>query len=196
MDDVELSKNCVTTECGHCFHASCLMRSVAHNGFGCPYCRAVMAEKPEKEEDDEDEISEATFDEEEDEEYVLRGFRFFFNNLNGEEHEEEDVEEEEEVEEENQALLKPLPSYIAGKLVEQGVTVEMMVKAILTDRDEYDEEEEEFLRIEDDLWAKVHQIILDYKPEEGVAQPAVVPEPNEGLHPNVTVRRRPIMSRV
>jgi hypothetical protein len=46
MEQIEsFTKNCVTTECGHCFHTSCLMTSVAHNGFGCPYCRTAMAKK-------------------------------------------------------------------------------------------------------------------------------------------------------
>lgn len=48
MDCIETTtKNCVTTNCGHCFHTNCLMQNVAHNGFACPYCRAVMAEKPQ-----------------------------------------------------------------------------------------------------------------------------------------------------
>ena len=59
MDSIEsTTRNCVTTECGHCFHANCLMQNVAHNGFGCPYCRAAMIEEPEEEESiwsDEDE---------------------------------------------------------------------------------------------------------------------------------------------
>ena len=38
-------QNNVTTECGHKFHASCLMKNVSVNGFGCPCCRAVMATK-------------------------------------------------------------------------------------------------------------------------------------------------------
>ena len=52
MDSIEISTNCVTTECGHCFHTNCLMKSIAHNGFGCPYCRTKMAEEPEEEEDE------------------------------------------------------------------------------------------------------------------------------------------------
>ena len=52
MDDIVNNVNCVTTECGHCFHASCLMTNVAHNGFGCPYCRTVMAEDQEDSDDD------------------------------------------------------------------------------------------------------------------------------------------------
>ena len=41
--------NTVVTECGHKFHCSCLMTNASHNGFNCPYCRAVMA--PEEEDD-------------------------------------------------------------------------------------------------------------------------------------------------
>ena len=53
MDCIEsTTNNCVTTECGHCFHTNCLMKSVAHNGFGCPYCRTAMAEQPEEDDDD------------------------------------------------------------------------------------------------------------------------------------------------
>jgi len=37
--------NSVVTECGHKFHTNCLMKNVAFNGFGCPYCRTKMAEK-------------------------------------------------------------------------------------------------------------------------------------------------------
>jgi len=38
-------KNCVTTKCNHSFHSSCLMQNVAINGFTCPCCRAIMAER-------------------------------------------------------------------------------------------------------------------------------------------------------
>ena len=55
MDPIEGAKNSITTECGHAFHATCLMTSVAHNGFGCPYCRTAMAEVPEEEDDEDDE---------------------------------------------------------------------------------------------------------------------------------------------
>ena len=55
MEELQIGKNCVTTECGHRFHTNCLMTSVAHNGFGCPYCRSVMAEEV-IEDDDEEEV--------------------------------------------------------------------------------------------------------------------------------------------
>ncbi len=34
----------IATTCGHCFHASCLVRHLFINGFSCPYCRNIMAE--------------------------------------------------------------------------------------------------------------------------------------------------------
>ena len=52
MDDIVANTNRVVTECGHAFHCSCLMRNACQNGFGCPYCRTKMAEKPEEDEED------------------------------------------------------------------------------------------------------------------------------------------------
>ena len=94
MDVIEGNNNRVTTECGHCFHTSCLMTSVAHNGFGCPYCRSKMAEEQEQEEESEygSEYEEEN-EEEEYHDYALRGLRFFTNNLNGEQHDEEDIQD-------------------------------------------------------------------------------------------------------
>lgn len=40
-------KNKVVTDCGHTFHASCLIEHVVHNGYGCPYCRNIMVHKDE-----------------------------------------------------------------------------------------------------------------------------------------------------
>jgi hypothetical protein len=46
LEIIEEGKNCVTTECGHMFHTSCLMRNVHTNGFACPYCRTAMYKNP------------------------------------------------------------------------------------------------------------------------------------------------------
>lgn len=50
MDAIDMAKNCSTTECGHCFHTSCLVRNVKMNGISCPCCRTAMAidEKQDK----------------------------------------------------------------------------------------------------------------------------------------------------
>lgn len=169
MDCIEsTNKNCVTTECGHCFHASCLMTSVAHNGFGCPYCRTAMAEAPA--EDDESEYE--TVDEDELDPYedndMLRGFRFFFNNINGVEHDEDDVEEEianeqqEETEEEEEP--KPSAELITQKLIQQGVTMEQLVKALLVGHEEYMNDDVN-VRADDEIFGKMRIIISNYAPE-------------------------------
>ena len=179
MDSIDIKKNCVTTDCGHCFHASCLMKSVAHNGFGCPYCRAVMAEVPAEEEEEDD-----YFDEDEDEmfsDYSLRGFRFFFNNLNEEENDNEDnleedednEEEEDEEEEEEEVPPKPSIDFITQKLLEQGITMEKLIKSCLIDHDEY-EEEIEFEMISREVFGKLRAIISNFTPALPPA-PEVIP---------------------
>lgn len=52
MDTIDVNVNCVITECGHTFHTKCLLTNVAHNGFGCPYCRTEMIDIDEDEEDE------------------------------------------------------------------------------------------------------------------------------------------------
>ena len=95
--------NSVTTDCGHSFHTSCLMKNTAMNGYDCPYCRTQMAEAPEEDSDDEesdDEDSDSEeIDAEEEEEYVLMGLRWFTQRINGEELE-GDAEEYEEFQKE------------------------------------------------------------------------------------------------
>jgi hypothetical protein len=126
-----------------------------------------MAEVPEEEDDDD--MSEVTIEEEMFDDYALRGFRFLFNNLNGEEHDEEDVLEEEEDEEEEEVaveIVKPSSAFITQKLLDQGITMEHLVKALLKDHEEYDAEEEECLRIDDELFGKMRIIISNYTPEQ------------------------------
>jgi len=176
MDSIEFNKNCVTTECGHCFHASCLMTSVAHNGFGCPYCRTTMAEEVK---DDESTEYESVDEDDEDDEDALRGFRFFFNNLNGEEHDQDDVDEEianEELEQENAAEEQdpnvPSTAFVAQKLREQGVTFEQLVNMICNlDHEEYNEDEAAE-RFNDELFGKIRIVVSNYQPE----QPVVIEE--------------------
>jgi len=58
--DVIGERNNITTECGHQFHASCIMTNVSRNGFNCPCCRTAMAEEEypdgESEYDDDDDV--------------------------------------------------------------------------------------------------------------------------------------------
>jgi len=170
MDDIHFTKNCVTTECGHCFHASCLMKNVAHNGFGCPYCRTVMAEQVEENDDDSDSNYSSQSEEMEAfDDYALRGFRFFMNNLEGDEHDHEDnLEEQEDMEDMDETdnvaeVVKPSPAFITQKLVEQGITMESLVKSLLIDHEEYDEESA-FIQINDTIFGKLRVIISNYTP--------------------------------
>jgi hypothetical protein len=182
MDPIEFNKNCVTTECGHCFHASCLMKSVAHNGFGCPYCRTTMAEEPEDDDDD------LTDDSEEEEEMfddsALRGFRFFFNNLDGEEHDAEDVEEEEEEialqpeENDDSNVSVPTTDFVAQRLREEGVTFEQLVNMICNlDHEEFCEDERAE-RFNDELFGKIRVIVSNYQPGQE-EQPRQAEQPRQ-----------------
>ena len=144
MDEIE-EKNKVTTECGHCFHTSCLMKNIAHNGFGCPYCRTAMAEQPVDNNTDED-YDEFSIDEEEEgpdyNDNVLRGARWLFQRVEGEEvdDDEDSVLDEEEEELEDDAV--PSVDYITEKLIQQGVTMKQLLKSILLfDHIEYQDDE-------------------------------------------------------
>ena len=170
MDPIEGSKNCITTECGHAFHANCLITSVAHNGFGCPYCRTAMAEVPH--DDDEDSDGEYYNDDDEGrEEVYLRGFRFFMNNLTGEQHDEHDIEEEEVYNQYQENAQpeesEPIPTagFITGKLIQQGVTMEDLVKILLLSHDEYEAQSEQLDRTEGEIFGKMRIIISHYTPE-------------------------------
>jgi hypothetical protein len=178
IEIIDFKKNCVTTECGHCFHTNCLMTSVAHNGFGCPYCRTAMAEEIKEEEEEEEDD---WYDEEEEEMFSddsLRAFRFFMNNIGGLEHEQEDIEEE---------ALVPSAEFLAKKIIEDGVTMEQMVQALLLSHAEY-EDNEEFERIDSELYGKLRIIISNYTPEQNTEPPKFDPQNMQtfGMHPFIS----------
>jgi len=164
MEVLTGTKNIVTTECGHCFHTNCLMTSVAHNGFGCPYCRTQMAAAPE-ESDDDDDSAWSSYDEDEElyGDHSLRGARWLFQRANGEEVDEE--EEEEEDREDADIIVKPSVEFLTRKLVSQGITMENMVQALLVDHEEYDNSAAgaDFDGI---LFGKLRILISNYKPED------------------------------
>jgi len=189
MDVLDMTKNYVTTECGHCFHASCLMANVAHNGFDCPYCRTVMAEEPENSEDESDgESWSETTDEDENEiydDYALRGLRFMTNNLEGVDHDILDVHDENEElrEQEEEENDTPSAAFITEKLISQGVTMEQLVKCLMLNHDEYADHRNQYNaleQIDNDVFGKMRIIISNYRPEDD--QPATpVPRPAEPI---------------
>jgi hypothetical protein len=140
--------NSITTECGHKFHANCLMKNVLYNGFGCPCCRAKMAQEPEESDsdsdsdsdgddsDDSDNDSDTTIDENYSE-YALLGLRLFTARVEGEEQDQTDIET-------NYSMLFPgqpaLPTeeYITEKLQDKGITMYQLVSTLMLDHEEYD----------------------------------------------------------
>ncbi len=181
MDPIETTRNCLTTECGHCFHTNCLMTSVAHNGFGCPYCRTKMAEEISEDEESEydDESEDDNYENPTFCDYSLLGFRLFNNIINGDEHYQADLDEEDEMNrmieefepqentnanEETVDEVKPPTSHITQKLLEQGVTMESLVKILLMSVDEYDRDFDDFERIEKEMCGRVRTILNNYTP--------------------------------
>lgn len=96
-DAMDSANNQVTTECGHKFHTSCLLKNTARNGYGCPMCRSTMVENVVDDEDDRsyhyDGENDADYGDDDDDRfdeqehalvlaqrdhYVLDGFRWLF----------------------------------------------------------------------------------------------------------------------
>jgi hypothetical protein len=132
MDVIDQNSNLVITECGHSFHCSCLMKNTAHNGFGCPNCRTMMAELPNYEDDDDDDDDDSytstdsyDYDVEENriivQDEILRTFRMFHQQINGEEVEEETIDD----------INTPSEKYVSNKLFEKGVSYEDLVRYAL-----------------------------------------------------------------
>jgi hypothetical protein len=185
LDCIDGNKNQIITECGHCFHASCLMKNVSHNGFGCPYCRAAMAEA-QPEDDDASEYSDYT-DIEDDmyDDYSLRGMRWMFQRAEGEElddDEDDEIEEEapimrnlpereegeveEDSDEEDEDPAVPSVDFIVHKLERSRVTMAMLVKAMLAlDHDEY-ADNREYNEMESNIFGRLRTIISNYRPED------------------------------
>lgn len=183
MEDVFSGKNCVVTECGHSFHTSCLMTNVAHNGFGCPYCRTEMAAEQEDDSDDEAEDEDwvagmpRAYVAGRREDYALRGMRWLFQQVDGQDGDQDGEEDEEqddnpdevlEADEDEDADNTPKPSlrYLTQKLTQHGVTMEMLVKTLLLEHEEYIDMDEECTRVCDELFGKVRIIVSNYDPDD------------------------------
>jgi hypothetical protein len=148
FDDVEMTKNCIITECGHKFHASCLLRSVVHNNLDCPCCRFELVESPQ-EEDDED-YDENEEDDDEEETMIFYGFRTLFQRAEGEEVEPEieDEDEDEDDEERNVPL-----SYIVDEFTNRNYNFNDLVTILLNDFlfKDHDQRSTDILTVLDDL---------------------------------------------
>jgi hypothetical protein len=126
------------------------MANVAHNGFGCPYCRTELTDKKTKRtrqvgyddsEDDDDDIDyDSECEDDNDSLYgedVLRGLRLFTNNLNGEEVAEEDIQEEQEYMRHAARFRTITSGSIMEKLVAKGITMEDVVKIVVLHEDAF-----------------------------------------------------------
>jgi hypothetical protein len=162
-DDIDGKTNCVTTECGHTFHCSCLMKNSAVNGFGCPMCRSVMAEEPE-DEDDEDDYDSYYEDEEEDQfdDNALTSFRMFHQQLDDEEVEPEPEPNDEVIEVEEDDNVQETPATIATKLAARGVTMEDVVKVLLLEHGEYSRHDEQYERKASELYGEIRRILTTH----------------------------------
>lgn len=166
------------------------MQSVAHNGFGCPYCRTVMAEVPEEEESDygDDEEVESVFGED-----ALTSFRMFHQQINGEEVEEEPVEEWESFDddesnssESEDEPVMPDAAYMVQKLTERGITMEDLMKTILFEcHSNYGTVYTEYERRSNEVYGQFRAIITQYNPTSAAQQviPQQVARPVEEARP-------------
>lgn len=141
--------NCITTECGHRFHASCLMENISYRGFDCPYCRTKMvqnehehenAPEPEYENeyipdqqdyyDDDYYINENNFRRvyniQEPSDNTLRAFRFFTNRIYDEANEEIDDYDEEVMIQETDTT--PIEEY--NDLPKDAPTIEIILEKL------------------------------------------------------------------
>jgi len=176
---------------------------VAHNGFGCPYCRTKMAEEiednPEYEDDeydddddydDADEYDDDDYDYQEEERIrinanetrIVAGLRWLFNRVNNEEtivYEEEDDSIDHEIiraRRQRRVMIrpetpempppspKPSVEYLSKKLVEQGVTIEDVLKSVLFQHADYESMEYELSIADDELFRKLNILIRNYEP--------------------------------
>ena len=152
------------------------MKNAAHNGFGCPYCRTVMAEQPEEsdsEDSDSDSEEETVFDED-----ALTSFRMFHQRINEEEVEEQEEDDDDwgtvdsEVEVEGEVLGSAMPDavYVAEKLLGRGITFEDLVKDALYNAHSNWGDFDEYERRSSEVYGQFRAVITQFSPP-----PAPVP---------------------
>jgi hypothetical protein len=111
------------------------------------------------------------------EDYALRGMRWLFQQVDGQDGDQDGEEDEEqddnpdevlEADEDEDADNTPKPSlrYLTQKLTQHGVTMEMLVKTLLLEHEEYIDMDEECTRVCDELFGKVRIIVSNYDPDD------------------------------
>ena len=197
MENIDEIANKVVTECGHTFHCSCLMRNAAFNGFGCPYCRTVMAEERKSDNDDDTNSYYSDIPQEMFNDDSLTAFRIFNQIINNEEIEEE-VEgegndwgtvdgDDDDTSSLTDSQQVPDSIYVTQKLVERGITIEDLVKNILFDQiRESEDQYPEYERRAGQVYGQFRAIMAQFRPEQQNApiippplEPVVIPLPLE-----------------
>ena len=147
-------KNRVITECGHCFHTSCLMKHAAMNGFGCPYCREQMSDyvSPQSEEIDDDRIP-----------YLLR-----LEDLSEEELDTAMNRAPSQVQMEDREVLDfpvsytmPTPTFMSRKVQECGITMEDVIRLMMNEITERRDERIDG-PLERKLYDRMREVIQEY----------------------------------
>ncbi len=145
LDNIDLTKNCIITECGHKFHCSCFMRHSAIQGFNCPYCRSITAEQQVEEDDEDDEeyeddnttIYTTDLEEEEAEAEEIQNNSFPFVGIRRMFREAEaeamDVDYMRQREREMADEVVPSVQYMITKLTARNYTLEDFVRLLLVD---------------------------------------------------------------
>ena len=147
LENIVGVSNKVVTDCGHTFHCKCLMTNITFNGFGCPFCRNVMAEEKD-DDDDEDE------DDEEDEE--------------DDEDDDDDYDDDEDDDEEN--IKMPESSVVTKILQEQGYTMEDLVKIhLFLEHGQWGTHYQEYEDISGRLYRFIGEICIEYKEPPNIA---------------------------
>ena len=159
MECIDMTKNCLTTECGHCFHTTCLLQNVAHNGFTCPYCRSLMVKivVPEEDQEDQEEEEEEEQDEDQEEE---------------EQDEDQEAHQEERREHEREVPDRELPTIlqIRDTLPRWGITYNDLVSSLLSAHREYKTRETKTAYGK--IYYVIRDIINDYNsPDFGYSPP-------------------------
>ncbi len=66
LEELDAVKNRANTECGHCFHTTCLIKHSVLTNIACPLCRTDLADIPEEEYESSDDDSDEDDDSDDD----------------------------------------------------------------------------------------------------------------------------------
>jgi hypothetical protein len=141
--------NKVVTECGHTFHCNCLMKNITFNGFGCPYCRNVMAEYDGNYSDSDDDDDNDDDDDDDD---------------NDDDDNDDDDEYDEDEDDDDDDKKMPQANYVTLKLKEKGFTMEDLVKIhLFLEHGEWGTYYREYEEMSGMIFREVGEILEQYK---------------------------------